>query len=131
MSGSPESVVRQFFAAVREPNVDELAGFFRADAVYIDGPRGTYSGIGAIRAEFESMVQVSPSVVVDIKTLVADGATVIAERVDSFEMQGKWFDMEVVGVFEVDGEGKIKRYRDYYDLQSLTDEIASAFAELS
>ena len=72
-----------------------------------------------------------PSVVVDIKTLVADGATVIAERVDSFEMQGKWFDMEVVGVFEVDGEGKIKRYRDYYDLQSLTDKIASAFAELS
>jgi limonene-1,2-epoxide hydrolase len=131
MSGSPESVVRQFFAAVREPNVDELAGFFSADAVYIDGPRGTYSGIDAIRAEFESMVQVSPSVVVDIKTLVTDGTTVIAERVDSFEMQGKWFDMDVVGVFEVDGQGKIKRYRDYYDLQSLTDKIASAFAESS
>jgi limonene-1,2-epoxide hydrolase len=129
MSDSPESVVRQFFAAARIPDVDKLAGFFSADAVYTDGPRGTYSGIDAIRSEIEAQVQVSPSVVVDVKTLVVDGTTVFAERVDSFEMQGKWFAFEVVGVFEVDGDGKIKRFRDYYDLQSLMDEITAAFAE--
>jgi len=130
MSDSPGSVVRRFFSAVLTPDIDELTGFFSADAVYTDGARGTYSGIDAIRAEFEAQVQVVPSgVVVDVKTLVADGTSVIAERVDTFEMQGKSFDMEVVGVFEFDGDGKIKRYRDYYDLQSLTDKIAAAFAE--
>ena len=129
MSDSPESVVRQFFAAARTPDVDELAGFFSADAVYTDGPRGTYSGIDAIRAEIEAQVQVSPSVGVDVKTLVVDGTTVFAERVDSFEMQGKWFALEVVGVFEIDADGKIKRFRDYYDLQSLMDEITAAFPE--
>ena len=129
MSDSPESVVRQFLAATHTSDVDELAGFFSADAVYTDGPRGTYSGIDAIRAALEAQVQVTPSLVVDMKTLVVDGTTVFAERVDSFEVQGKWFGLEVVGVFELDGDGKIKRFRDYYDLQSLMDEVTAAFAE--
>jgi Limonene-1,2-epoxide hydrolase catalytic domain len=46
----------------------------------------------------------------------------------NFEAQGKWFALEVVGVFEIDGDGKIKRFRDYYDLQSLIDEVTAAFA---
>jgi limonene-1,2-epoxide hydrolase len=129
MSDSPELVVRQFFAAASTPDVDELAGFFSADAVYTDGPRGTYSGIDAIRAELEAQVQVTSSLVIDVKTLVVDGTTVFTERVDSFEVQGKWFALEVVGVFEVDGDGKIKRFRDYYDLQSLMDKVTAAFAE--
>jgi limonene-1,2-epoxide hydrolase len=36
--------------------------------------------------------------------------------------------LEVVGVFEIDGSGLIKRLRDYYDLQSLMDRVAAAFA---
>jgi limonene-1,2-epoxide hydrolase len=130
MSDSPESVVRQFFAAASTTSdVDKLAGFFSTDAVYTDGPRGTYSGIDAIRAELEAQAQVTPNLVIDVKTLVVDGTTVFAERVDKFDVQGKWFDLEVVGVFEVDGDGKIKRFRDYYDLQSLMDKVAAAFAE--
>jgi limonene-1,2-epoxide hydrolase len=96
--------------------------------VYIDGPRGTYSGIDAIRAALEAQVQVTPSLTVDVKTLAVDGTTVFIERVDSFEVEGKSFGLEVVGVFELDGDGKIKRFRDYYDLQSLMDEVAAAFA---
>jgi limonene-1,2-epoxide hydrolase len=129
MSDSPESVVRQFLAATHTSDVDELAGFFSAGAVYIDGPRGTYRGIDAIRAALEAQVQVTPSLVVDVKTLVVDATTVFAERVDRFEVEGKWFALEVVGVFELDGDGKIKRFRDYYDLQSLMDEVAGAFSQ--
>jgi limonene-1,2-epoxide hydrolase len=128
MSDSPESVVRKFFAATHTSDVAELAEFFSADAVYTDGPRGTYTGIDAIRAALEAQVQVTPSLAVDVKTLVVDGTTVFAERVDNFEAQGKWFALEVVGVFEIDGDGKIKRFRDYYDLQSLIDEVTAAFA---
>jgi limonene-1,2-epoxide hydrolase len=128
MSDSPGSIVRQFLAATHASDVDELAGFFSVDAVYIDGPRGTYNGIDAIRAALEAQVQVTPSLSVDVKTLVVDGTTVFAERIDSFEVQGKWFALEVVGVFVLDDDGKIKRLRDYYDLQSLMDEVAAVFA---
>ena len=50
----------------------------------------------------------------------------MVERVDTFEAQGKSFDLEVVGGVEIDGRRLIKRLRDYYDLQSLMDRVAAA-----
>jgi limonene-1,2-epoxide hydrolase len=90
--------------------------------------RGTYRGVDAIRAEIEPQVQIVPSLTVEVKSLVATGGTVMVERADTFETQGKSFDLEVAGVFEIDGSGLIKRFRDYYDLNSLMDRVAAAFA---
>jgi limonene-1,2-epoxide hydrolase len=128
VSDSAEQVIRQFLAALKRSDVDELVSFFSDDAVWTDGPRGTYRGVDAIRAEIESQVQLVPSLTVEVKNLVATGGTVMVERVDTFETQGKSFDLEVVGVFEIDGSGLIKRLRDYYDLNSLMDRVAAAFA---
>jgi limonene-1,2-epoxide hydrolase len=128
MSDSAEQVVRQFLAALKRSDIDELVSFFSDDAVYTDGPRGTYRGVDAIRAEIESQVQLVPSLTVEVKNLVATDGTVMVERADTFETQGKSFDLEVVGVFEIDGGGRIKRFRDYYDLNSLMDRVAAAFA---
>ena len=128
MSGSAEQVVRQFLGALKKSDVDELVSFFSDDAVWTDGPRGTYRGITAIRAEIGSQVQLVPSLMVEVKNLVATGGTVMVERADTFETQGNSFDLEVVGVFEIDGGGRIKRMRDYYDLNSLMDRVAAAFA---
>ncbi len=36
--------------------------------------------------------------------------------------------MEVAAVFEVDGNGRIKGWRDYYDLKSTQDRIAEGLA---
>jgi limonene-1,2-epoxide hydrolase len=128
VSDSAEQVVRQFLAALKRSDVDELVSFFSDDAVWTDGPRGTYRGVDAIRAEIESQVQVVPSLTVEVKNLVATGGTVMVERSDTFETQGKSFDLEVVGVFEIDGSSLIKRLRDYYDLTSLMDRVTAAFA---
>ena len=120
--------MRRFLAALKRSDVNELVSFFGADAVWTDGPRGTYRGADAIRAEIEAQVQLVPSITVEVRNLVASGGTVMVERADVFEIQGKSFDLEVVGVFEVDGNGRIVRLRDYYDLNSLMDRIAAAFA---
>ena len=40
MSDSPETLVRNFFAAFPASDVEELVSFFSDDEVYIDGPRG-------------------------------------------------------------------------------------------
>lgn len=120
--------MRRFLAALKQSDVNELVSFFGADAVWTDGPRGTYRGADAIRAEIEAQVQLVPSITVEVRNLVASGGTVMVERADVFEIQGKSFDLEVVGVFEVDGNGRIVRLRDYYDLNSLMDRIAAAFA---
>ena len=108
-------------------DANELVSFFSADAVWNDGPRGTYHGVDAIRAEIEAQAQVVPSITVEVKNLVANGGTVMVERADIFEVQGKSFDLEVVGVFELNGHGRITRFRDYYDLTSLMDRVGAAF----
>jgi len=126
MSESAETVVRKYLAAWKRSDLDELVSFISDDAVFTDGPRGVHHGIDAIRAELETMVKVVPSTSVDIKKLVASGGTVMVERVDSFKLGGKPFDLEVAAVFDVDDNGRIKRWRDYYDLKSLEDRIASA-----
>jgi limonene-1,2-epoxide hydrolase len=126
MSESAETVVRKFHAAWLQSDLDELVSFFSDDAVYTDPARGVHHGIDAIRAELAAQVKIVPSTSIDIKKLVASGGTVMVERVDNFKLGGKPFDLEVAGVFEVDDSGRIKRWRDYYDLKSLEDRIASA-----
>ena len=34
--------------------------------------------------------------------------------------------MEVMSAFEIDADGKVKRWRDSYDLKSITDQIEAA-----
>jgi len=126
MSESAETVVRKYLAAWKRSDLDELVSFISDDAVFTDGPRGVHHGIDAIRAELETMVKVVPSTSVDIKKLVASGGTVMVEQVDNFKLGGKPFDLEVAAVFDVDDNGRIKRWRDYYDLKSLEDRITSA-----
>jgi limonene-1,2-epoxide hydrolase len=128
MNESAESVVREFHAAWLQSDLDELVSFFSNDAVYTDGPRGTHHGIDAIRAELGNMVKMVPSTKIDIKTLLANDGTVMVERVDNFKIDGKPFDLEVAAVFELDNEGLIKRWRDYYDLKSIADRTAPSGA---
>jgi limonene-1,2-epoxide hydrolase len=128
VSQSAESVVRTFLAAWRRSDVDELVSFFSDDAVYTDGPRGVHRGIDAIRKELGAMVKMVPSTAVDIKNLVANGGTVMVERVDTFEIAGTPLDLEVAAVFEVNANGRIARWRDYYDVKSIADRAADAAA---
>ena len=127
MGESAETVVRKFFAAFPKSDVDELISFFGDTATYIDGPRGIHRGIGEIKAEFGVQVQMVPSTTVDITNLVTDGHTVMVERAEQFVIQGKPVDHEVVGVFEID-DGRITRWRDYYDLTSLAERVVTAAA---
>jgi limonene-1,2-epoxide hydrolase len=126
VAGKAESVVRGFIAVWPRSDVDEMMRFFSDDAVYTDGPRGTYRGIDAIRAETESILQLVPSTTADIKRLVASDTTVMVERVDIFDMQGKTFEADIVGVFEINDAGLITVWRDYYDMRSLEERVAGA-----
>jgi limonene-1,2-epoxide hydrolase len=126
MSGSPESVVRKFLAAWADPKLDELVSFFNDGAVLVDGPRGVHRGVDAIKSELEAALAMLGSVMMDVKSLVTDGGTVMMERVDSFSIGGKPLSMEIMAAFEIDDDGRIKRWRDSYDLKSVTDQIEAA-----
>jgi limonene-1,2-epoxide hydrolase len=63
---------------------------------------------------------------VTIGSLAVSGQTVLVERVDTFEIDGKPIDMEVMGALDVDGDGRIIRWRDYYDLPTLVEQVTAA-----
>ncbi|WP_197505242.1 limonene-1,2-epoxide hydrolase family protein [Mycobacterium sp. 1245499.0] len=128
MTNSAESVIREFLGCFPQSDVDELVGYFSDDAVYIDGPRGVHQGIDNIRTELQSIVAMVPSTRVDIKSLATDNGTVLTERVDNFEVDGKRIAMEVMGAFDVDADGRIARWRDYYDLPTLVKQVTAATA---
>jgi limonene-1,2-epoxide hydrolase len=126
VSDSPESAVRKFFVAWEDPTADGLASFFAADAVHVS-PLGAHHGVDAIKMQYQKQLAMGfAGFHIEVKRIVADGPTVMAERVDSFSLAGRTFEIEAAGVFEIDGDGRIKRFRDYYDLKSFTDEIEAA-----
>lgn len=52
--------------------------------------------------------------------IAANGGTVFTERVDGFRFAGQdWTYVRAAGVCEIDGEGKIAAWRDYFDLEEL------------
>ena len=128
MSDSPESVVRKFLAALENfSDVDNIMSFFAEDGVYIDPLRGVFSGTDALNAEFEAQAAMGfDDVAIDLKSLVADGGTVMMERTDRFSVAGKPFSMEVMAAFDIDADGRVKRWRDSYDSKSITDRIDAA-----
>lgn len=50
-------------------------------------------------------------VTIDVKAIVSDGRTVIVEQIDTFEIASKPVRMDVVGVFEIEDDESIKRWR--------------------
>jgi limonene-1,2-epoxide hydrolase len=114
MSDSPESVVRNFLGSFESAKLDELIAFFSQDIQYAD-PRGAHSGLDNLEKLLREDLQSTPSATIDIKAIASNGGTVMVERVDKFEINGKRFTLEAVGVFEVGDDGRIERWREYFD----------------
>jgi limonene-1,2-epoxide hydrolase len=127
MDDSPESVVRSFLAVWTDPKLDDImATYFADDAVYINGPFGSFRGVDAIRAHLQAQIDAVRSESIDVTSLVADGGTVMMERVDTVSVGGKPFSLEVMAAFEIDADGRIKYWRDSFDLRSITDQVEAA-----
>lgn len=116
MGTTPEAIVRDFCAAFRRRNIDEILGFFTADAIYHNIPIDPVKGTDAIRAVLEQFVGPAESAEFEILHLAAAGNVVHTERVDRFRILGRDVALPVAGVFEIQ-DGKIAAWRDYFDMQ--------------
>jgi limonene-1,2-epoxide hydrolase len=126
MSDSPESVVRKFLAAWADPKPDELGSFFDDGAEWLDGPQGVRRGVDAIKSELTAQLKAVGGVMVDVKSLVSGGGTVMVEQVSNSSIGGKPISALVMAVFELDADGRITQWREAYDLKSVTDQIEAA-----
>lgn len=121
---TPESVVRDFCNAFSKCDVDLLLDFFAEDAVYHNIPIAPVEGRAAIGATLKQFLDPNGSAEFEVKNLSVSGNTVLTERVDRFTIQGKQVALPVMGTFEVDANGKISAWRDYFDMNQFTAQLS-------
>ncbi|MFN8025375.1 MAG: limonene-1,2-epoxide hydrolase family protein [Acidimicrobiia bacterium] len=115
----PDALVREFCAAWKTLDVDEVMSYFADDAVYHNIPLEPAEGRDAIRGVLEMMAGMSPGIDFAIHRQVVDGNLVMNERTDTMTMGDKTVALPVMGTFEIE-DGKIKAWRDYFDMGQFT-----------
>jgi len=119
----PLQIITAFCNAIPRLDVEELLGFFAEDAVYHNMPIAPVHGHDAIGATLRGFLEPASAAEFDLRAIAEVGGVVLTERVDRFTIDGKSIELPVMGAFEVDGRGKIRAWRDYFDLAQFTKQM--------
>jgi limonene-1,2-epoxide hydrolase len=122
MATENERVVNEFCKTWETLNIDKVMDFFTDDAVYHNIPLKPAKGKAEIRKTIDGFMPGTTKIEFKILTTASAGATVFNERVDSFIVNGNHVAVPVAGVFEISG-GKIKAWRDYFDLATYVSQL--------
>lgn len=110
-------IVRSFCAGWSKLSNDVLLPYFAEDAVYHNMPWAPLKGrkaIGDFLAPYWPMID---SLAFEMLHIAASGDVVFTERADHFRFKnGGKLDLPVSGVFDLDAQGKITQWREYWDL---------------
>ena len=112
----------QFLGAINNQDVNTAIKFFTADAVYHNMPLEPVEGPQAIRAAMERFLKPATEVDWQVLNIAQVGDRVLTERIDRFKIVNKWVELPVMGTFDF-RDGKIKAWRDYFDLATWTKQM--------
>lgn len=114
-----ENLVREFVAAWSRLNVEELLDYFTEDGTYHNMPIMPVASRGNLRAFITAFTKDWTDTEWEIINLASSGNTVFVERIDRTRLGERSVDLPCCGVFEIEN-GKIKVWRDYFDLATYT-----------
>jgi limonene-1,2-epoxide hydrolase len=120
----PETIVRDFCNAFARQDLAELLGFFAEGAVYHNIPLPPNEGLAAIEATLKQFLDPSGEAEFRILNFAVSGRAVLTERLDVLTLGGKRIEIPVMGTFEVDADGKIAAWRDYFDMGMLQSQLS-------
>jgi limonene-1,2-epoxide hydrolase len=119
-----EQIIRDFIASWSSLDPDRIADFFADDGVYYNMPIAPVAGKAHVRGFIAAFIKGWTSTEWKVLNLVSAGNIVIAERVDNTIAGGKSVSLPCCGLFEME-DGKIKVWRDYFDMATYTKALAS------
>jgi limonene-1,2-epoxide hydrolase len=93
------------------------------DAEYDNVPMSKAIGHDEIRATLAMFVGPDNPGQFEILRQAATGNIVMNERIDRLQMNGKAIEVQVAGVWQVDGD-KITLWRDYFDMGQVTSQLS-------
>jgi limonene-1,2-epoxide hydrolase len=113
--GESETLVRDFISAWSRLDPAELASYFTEDGIYHNMPMGPVEGRENIENLIRGFIASWTATDWEIRSLLCSGDLVIVERVDHTRAGERSGDLPCTGIFEIES-GKIKAWRDYFDL---------------
>ena len=111
--------IKDFIAAWSNLDSDELVGYFSEDGIYYNMPTQPIQGKAQLKQFIGSFISNWTKTNWDTLNIIGEGDVVIAERLDRTEVGDIKVDLPCCGVFEME-EGKIKVWRDYFDMGTYT-----------
>lgn len=116
-------IVMEFIAAWNRMDWDAVVDALTEDVIYDNVPMEALHGKAAA-AEFIRHGMELESVDWKLLSIAENGDRVLTERIDNFYLPGdKTVSMPVMGMFQI-ANGKIKVWRDYFDLATFTRQMA-------
>ena len=88
-------------------------------------------GRQAVRAELLRQAPLFRDFRCEVMTVASADHTVLVERRDSYTVGGRALTGHAVGAFDVDADGKIAAWRDYYDSKEIAVKLGADVSKVS
>lgn len=126
MSSPIEDCAREFLGLFSAANIDfdRIQALLNVDAEYRPHPEfGAIVGADQIRAELERQLLLYNECDFQIINLTSNANQVMMERRDYQTQNGLRVEAKVAAIFEFDDNAKILRWREYWDLSSISRQL--------
>ena len=117
------ATVLAFCKAGAARDLETQMSYIPENGIYHNMPDAPIVGKANIRMLLSGYLTGSDATEIIVKEIAeAKPGLVFTERLDRFRSKGKWIDCPVMGAAEVEN-GKIKHWRDYYDIAFLAKQM--------
>jgi limonene-1,2-epoxide hydrolase len=114
--------VNAFMKAASSRDYDTALGYLTDDVEYQNMPLPPVNGKDAVRETLDMLLANGSGSEWVVHRELESGNLVMNERTDRFNVNGKWMELPVAGVFEL-RDGKIALWRDYFDLETIMKQM--------
>ena len=123
---TPQETVEAFIGHWNACDIDAMIGLCAEGIVYHNIPMEPVKGTAQMRAMVEGFLAEIASCDWQTHAIAANGNTVLTERTDAFNFKdGRRAAVRVMGTFEIDANGRIIAWRDYFDMAEFVREFAA------
>ena len=123
---TPQQTVEAFIGHWNACDIDAMLALCAPEIVYHNIPMEPVHGTAAMREMVAGFLADIASCDWQTHAIAANGNTVLTERTDAFNFtDGRRAAVRVMGTFEVDANGLITHWRDYFDMAEFVREFAA------
>ena len=122
---TPRQTVEAFIGHWNACDIDAMMALCADGIVYHNIPMEPIAGTAAMRAMVEGFLGDIERCDWQTHAIAANGNTVLTERTDAFNFKdGRRAAVRVMGTFDIDNDGRISGWRDYFDMAEMQREFA-------